>query len=162
VCDPQHADRNSQKEPIMKTSRSIWIAAAASALVLATASARASDVSWSVGIQAPVGPGVSVGTMISNRSYGPVAPVIYPPAPVVYAAPTPVYVPPPVYVPAPVYTPAPVLLPAPVYTPRRVVYGAPVWVTGRWIYPAHHHHHHEPEWREPQYLPRHPGREIRY
>jgi hypothetical protein len=137
----------------MKTSRSIWIATAASVLVLAAASARASDVSWSVGIQAPVGPGVSVGTVISNRSYGPaVAPVIYAPAPVVYA-------PPPVYVPAPVYAPAPVMLPAPVYVPQRVVYGAPVWVSGRWVYPSRHHHH-EPVWREPEY--RHPGREIRY
>jgi len=119
---------------------------------LAAGSAHASDVHWSVGIQAPIAPGVSVGTVISNRHLAPVlvAPPVYLPAPVVYA-------------PSPV-----VYAPAPVYAPRPVVWGAPVWVGGRWVrYPVHHH----PvpgvwqpgfDHRGPPLPVHHPGREIRY
>ena len=80
---------------------------------LTAASAHARDVTWSIGIQAPLHPGVSVGTVISN------APV-YRPAPVFYAEP--------VYLPVPVYVhPAQVVyMPQPVYAPQRVVY-VPAW-----------------------------------
>ena len=129
---------------------------------LAVGSAHASDVHWSVGIQAPIAPGVALGTVISNRGVLPVvapvvAPPVYVPAPVVVAPPPVVYAPP-VY--APVYA-------APVYAPR-VVYGAPVWVGGRWVrYPVHHHGH-PGAWqtvvdhRGPPLPGRMPGREVRY
>jgi hypothetical protein len=97
----------------------------AATLCLAAAGAQARDVYWSVGINAPLHPGVSVGTVISN------APV-YRPTPIFYSEP--VYYPEPVYVrPAPV-----VYVPQPVYLPQRVVY-APVWV-------PHGHRH----WRHGQ------------
>jgi hypothetical protein len=137
--------------------RSLIVLGAVAAL--AAGSARA-DVHWSVGIHAPVAPGVTVGTVISDRPYAPVvvAPApVYVPAPV-YAPPPPVYVPPPIYVPAPVAY-AQVEVPAP-----RVVY-APVWVNGRWV-----HHRHAHRWQPyPQHrghrapLPVYrPGREVRY
>lgn len=124
--------------------------------VLAAGSAHASDVHWSVGIQAPVGPGVSLGTVISN-GYG--MPGV---APVMVA-------PPPVYVPAPVgYSPPVVYAPAPIYAPSRVVYGAPVWARGHWVrYPVHHHPY-PGVWRPgfdhrgPPVPVRMPGREVRY
>ena len=131
---------------------------------LAAGSAHAADVHWSVGINAPIAPGVAVGTVISNHGVWPV-PVM---------APAPVYLPaPPVYGP-PVYGPSvygPPVYAAPVYAPP-VVYGAPVWVGGRWArYPMHHAHPHPVAWR-PGYdhrapaprvpTPRMPGREIRY
>jgi hypothetical protein len=98
-------------------------------------------VSWSVGINAPIAPGVAVGTVIAGghvpRYYAP-APVYYAPAPVVYA-------PPPVYVAPPV-----VYAPRPVFYPRPVVYGPPVVVAPRPVYryyrapvivrPGHGHH----------------------
>ena len=124
----------------------------------AAGSAHASNVHWSVGIQAPIGPGVSVGTVISNQHGFPVV------APVLVA-------PPPVYVPAPVvYAPplyGPPVYGAPIYAPR-VVYGAPVWAGGRWVrYPVQHRPH--PGVWHPGYdrrvapVPvRMPGREIRY
>lgn len=84
-------------------------------LVLAAAGAQARDVYWSVGINAPLQPGVSFGTVISN------APV-YQAAPVFYSEP--VYAPAPMYLPAPVYVrPAPVVYwPQPYYAPQRAVY----------------------------------------
>jgi hypothetical protein len=112
----------------------------ASALVLAAAGAQARDVYWSVGINAPLQPGVSVGTVISNAPVYQAAPVYYQPAPVVYAEPA--------YVPAPVYVrPAPVVyLPQPYYAPRRVIY-SPGWA------PAHrgynHWRHEQPQRGEP-------------
>ena len=125
--------------------------AAGTLVALAAGPARASDVYWSVGIHAPIGPGVAVGTVISNGGYG--VPVV---APVMA---------PPVYVPAPVYAPPPVVYaPPPVIVPR-VVYGPPVWVGGRWVrHPVHRpypvvwhpgHKHRGPPARMP-------GREIRY
>lgn len=116
---------------------------------LLSAPALAGGVSWSVGINAPIGPGVSLGTVISGGR----APVWVQPAPVVYA-PQPAYYPEPAYYPAPVYSPppvvyapAPVYYPAPVYraAPRRVVY-APVPV---YVRPGHprwergHDHDHD-------------------
>ena len=87
-------------------------------------------VNWSIGISAPIAPGVQVGTVIGggghhrhHHHYRP--PVAYVPAPVVYA-------PPPVYA-APVYAP-PVYAAPVVVAPRPVVYRAPVVV-------RHHHHH---------------------
>lgn len=134
------------------------LAAVAIVAGLCAASAHASDVHWSVGINAPIGPGVSVGTVISNRHY---APVIVAPAPVLL--PAPVYVPPPV-----VYAPPPRVVYAPpvVYAPRPVVWGAPVWVDGRWVHSHRHAHgwygHNDGRRGPPVYVPRHPGREIRY
>ena len=137
------------------------------AAVWAAGSAHASDVHWSVGIQAPIVPGVSVGTVISNRHGFPVmapvvAPPVYWPAPVVYAQP--IYAGPPVYAP-PIYA-RPIYAP-PVYAPR-VVYGAPVWVGGRWVRGPVHRHPHPGGWRpgfdhRPAPVPvRRPGREVRY
>jgi hypothetical protein len=115
---------------------------------LAAGPAYAGNVHWSVDIQAPIAPGVSVGTVITDRPYAPVV-----------VAPAPVYLPaPPVYLPAPppVYVPAPVVYPRPVYAPRAVY--APVWANGRWAYPHHHHRYGYPA-PAPIYRP---GREIRY
>jgi len=112
----------------------------ATALVVATAGAQAGNVYWSIGINAPLQPGVGIGTVISNTPAYPVAPVYYQPAPVVYAEP--------VYVPAPMYVrPAPVVyLPQPYYVPRRVIY-SPGWA------PAHrgynHWRHEQPQRGEP-------------
>jgi len=131
---------------------------------LAAGSAHASNVQWSVGIQAPIAPGVSVGTVISSRHGVPVLvapPPVYLPAPVVYAPP--VYAAP-IYA-RPIYAP-PVHAP-PVYAPR-VVYGAPVWRGGRWVRGPVHRHPHPGVWRpgfdhRPSPVPvRRPGREIRY
>jgi hypothetical protein len=86
----------------MKSIRNkILLASLAVAGSLAAGAARASDVYWSIGLSAPIHPGVSIGTVISNspgyRGYVRPAPIYYAPAPVYYA-------PPPVYVaPAPVY-----------------------------------------------------------
>jgi hypothetical protein len=113
----------------------------ASALVLAAAGAQARDVYWSVGINAPLQAGVSVGTVISNGPVYQAAPVYYQPAPVYYQ-PAPVVYAEPVYVPAPVYVrAAPVVyLPQPYYGPRRVIY-SPGWA------PAHRGYNH---WRHDQ------------
>jgi len=113
-------------------------------------SARAGGVQWSVGVHAPIGPGVAVGTVVSG---GPYAPVVVAPAPVLY--------------PPPVYVPAPVVYGPPVYGPPPVVV-APVWVGGRWIHRhPHHYNHGYYGWRNgyrgpPYHAPRHPGRQIRY
>jgi hypothetical protein len=121
------------------------IAAAALSTALFAGAARAGDVNWSIGIQAPIGPGASIGTVFSNRYVSSVivapAPVVYAPAPVVYGPPRVVYEPAPVvYEPAPVY-----YAPPPVYVTRRVAY-APVWVGDRWSH--RHHRHHRDGWRD--------------
>jgi hypothetical protein len=133
------------------TTRLLTGLAAVTLGALLSAPAMAGGVSWSVGINAPIGPGVSLGTVISGGR----APMWVAPAPVVYA-PEPVYYPAPVYSPPPVvyspppvvyspppvvYAPAPVYYPAPVYraVPRRVVYApVPVYGYGR---PGHPHWH---------------------
>ncbi len=118
----------------MLATKTRLIAAAMLSTALFAGAAHAGNVSWSIGIQAPIGPGASIGTVFSNRH---VSSVIVAPAPVVFA---PAYAPPPlVYAPAPVYYAPPV-----VYAPRRVVV-APIWVGGRWAQP------------QPQYRPRHDG-----
>ena len=105
----------------------------AAAIVLSATAAQARDVTWSIGIQAPLHPGVSIGTVISNAPVYRPAPVVYVeplyrPAPVVYAEPlywsAPVVYAEPLYWSAPVYArPAPVVyVPRPVYAPRQVVY----------------------------------------
>jgi len=124
---------------------------------LAAGPAHASDVHWSVGIQAPIAPGVSVGTVISNQHGFPVV--------------APVVAPPPIYLPAPVLY-APPIYAAPIYAPpiygQRVVYGAPVWVGGRWVRGPVHRHPYPGAWRpgfdhRPAPVPvRRPSREIRY
>jgi hypothetical protein len=107
----------------MKSSRSIYVKAAAVALALAAlgtasvAEAR-SDVFFSIG--ANVAPGVAVG--VSN------APVYYPP---VYYAPQPVYV-----RPAPVYYG---YYPPPVYV-------APPVIGATYYYGPRHHRHHHRRW----------------
>ena len=96
----------------------------AATLVVAAAGAQARDVYWSVGINAPLQPGVTIGTVISNApAYRP-APVYYEPAQIYYPAAPVVYAEPVYYRPAPVFVrPAPVVyLPRPYYAPRRVVY----------------------------------------
>jgi hypothetical protein len=109
----------------------------AATLVLAAAGAQARDVYWSIGINAPLQPGVSVGTVFSN------APV-YRAAPVVYAEPV-YYQAAPVYMPAPVYVrPAPVVYwPQPYYAPQRVAY-----VNGWARHPGHARGH--GHWRDGQ------------
>jgi hypothetical protein len=101
------------------------------ALVMITAGAQARDVYWSVGINAPLQPGVSVGTVFSNAPVYQPAPVYYQPAPVIYAEPA--------YYPQPVYVqPRMVYAPQPVYLPQRVVYGP------GWVRPGHGHR----QWRQ--------------
>lgn len=139
----------------MSTTKTRLLAIAALSTALFAGAARAGQVNWSVGIQAPIGPGVSVGTVFSNYPSMPVvvapAPVVYAPAPVVYAPAPVVYSPAPVvYSPPPrvIYQPAPVVYaPAPVYVPRRVV-AAPVWVGGRWVHPQPSHRHGRDGWRD--------------
>lgn len=95
----------------------------AAALLTSAVASQARDVYWSIGIQAPLHPNVSIGTVFSNAP----AYRVYEPAPVVYAAPVyaaPVYAPAPIYIrPAPVYYD----VPQPVYRPARVIY-QPVYV----------------------------------
>jgi hypothetical protein len=107
----------------------------ATTLALAAAGAQANGVFWSIGINAPLQPGVSIGTVFSNAPVYPVAPAYYQPAPVVYSEPA-YYAPAPVFVrPAPVvYLPRPYY--APYYTPHRGVYA-----TG-WA-PSHTDHGHD-------------------
>lgn len=110
--------------------RLLRLAPFAATLAVAALSAPAhAGVSWSVGINAPIAPGVQVGTVIGNGHgyYGHAR--YYAPAPVVYAPPPPVYVPEPVVYapPPPVYVaPRPVYVAPVVYAPRRVYYRAPV------------------------------------
>lgn len=107
------------------------LALAAAAMTFAAAGVQARDIYWSVGINAPIQPGVTLGTVISNApAYRP-APVYYEPAPAYYE-PAPIYYPAaPVFYAEPIYyRPAPVfvrparvvVLPQPSYAPRRVVY----------------------------------------
>src|SRR5512143_74103 len=145
--------RRSLQEITMASVVARTLMAVGTLAALAAGPAHATNVAWSVGIQAPIGPGVSVGTVITNG------------IPVVAA---PVYVPPPVYAP-PVYAQPVYAQPVyaqPVFVPR-VVYGPPVWVGGRWVrhpvhrpypvawYPGYGHGHHGPPARMP-------GREVRY
>lgn len=102
----------------------------ATTLALAAAGAQASGMFWSIGINAPLQPGVSIGTVFSNVPAYPVAPAYYQPAPVVYTEPA-------YYAPAPVFVrAAPVVyLPRPYYAPHRGVYA-----TG-WAAPHNGHGH---------------------
>lgn len=136
----------------MIASKTRLIAAAALATAMFAGAAHAGDVNWSIGIHAPVGPGATIGTVISNRHMAPVVvtpAVVYAPAPVVYAPPPVVYTPPPRVVYAP--PPQVVYEPPPVYVPYRAVM-APVWLHGRWVYPhahrRHHRHHDRDGWRD--------------
>lgn len=84
----------------MKKLRTVVLSTLALAGTLAAGAARASDVYWSIGLNAPIHhSGVSIGTVISNGPgyHG----GYYRPAPIYYSAP-PVY-----YAPAPVYYSAP-------------------------------------------------------
>jgi hypothetical protein len=70
-----------------KTLRTAVLATLALTGTLAAGAARASDVHWSIGLNAPLHSGVSIGTVISNSpGYG-----YYRPAPIYYSAPAPVY-----------------------------------------------------------------------
>ena len=114
---------------------------------LATAGAQAREVYWSIGIQAPLHSGVTLGTVFSNAPVYRVPPVyyeelVYLPAPIVYLPPR-VYVPEPAY---PAYWQPPMYQQRPTYAPRRVVY-APAWVP-----PGHakrHWRHTQPQRGEP-------------
>jgi hypothetical protein len=103
--------------------------AVAGATVSGTAQA-GGNVYWSIGIDAPLGGGGSIGTVISNAPAYRAAPV--------YVQPAPVYLPPPIYVqPAPVvYAPPVYVAPRPVYVQSRPVYvqPRPVYVQPRPIY----------------------------
>lgn len=116
-------------------SRLVSAAPVAALLTAAAFSAPAqAGVSWSIGIDAPIAPGVHVGTVIGGGGHSHHHHRHYRPAPVVYAPP--VYVAPPVYAPAPVvYAPRPVY-----YAPRPVAYRPPVIVRPAYVH--HHHHHH--------------------
>lgn len=91
--------------------RTAALATLALAGTLAAGAARASDVYWSIGLNAPIHPGVSIGTVISNSpgyhggygGYYRPAPIYYAPAPVYYEAPVYGYYAPPVYHAAPRY-----------------------------------------------------------
>jgi hypothetical protein len=101
----------------------LFVAALAIVGALAAGVAQArSDVYWSIGINAPIDHGVTLGTVISN---GP----RYQPAPVYYA-PRPIY-----YAPAPVYYDA-----RPVYVQPRHVYVEP-WHGHR--HGRQHHRRHD-------------------
>lgn len=113
------------------------IATLALAGSLASAGAQARDnIYWSIGIQAPLQAGVSLGTVFSN------APV-YQAAPVIYAEP--VYQPAPVWVqPAPVmYAPSPRYVSLPVYAPQRIVYEPRGPWRGHGRHYRRHHDEHE-------------------
>ena len=97
--------------------KTLVLSLAAAAFVVAAAPAQAGNVSWSIGITAPLGYG-NVGTVISNAPvYQPIYQPVYQP---VYE---PVYEP--VY--QPVYRAPPVVYaPVPAYYPP-VVYAPPIW-----------------------------------
>ncbi len=106
----------------------LMIAALALVGSLAAAGAQAREVYWSVGIQAPLHSGVTLGTVFSNVPVYRASPVyyeepVYLPAPIIYL-PQRVYAPEPAY---PVYWEPPMYQQRPTYAPRRVVY-APAWV----------------------------------
>jgi hypothetical protein len=86
-----------------KTLRTAVLATLALTGTLAAGAARASDLHWSIGLNAPLHSGVSIGTVISNGpGYGGYG--YYRPAPIYYSAPAPVYYGAPSYYgPAPVY-----------------------------------------------------------
>jgi len=109
----------------MKLNRCVFAGAAAIAALaaLASAPARASDVTWSVGVHAA--PGVHIGATNARPYYVQPAPV--------YVSPQPVYVAPPAYYvrPAPIY-----VRPAPVYH-TGYYYGPAPRAHGHW---KHRHH----------------------
>jgi hypothetical protein len=101
------------EEPFMSHRKPLIVALVALAGALGAGAAHAGDVHWSIGVNLPVHPNVSVG--VSSAP------------PVVYEAPR-------VYYPR-VVAPAPrvVYVPQPVYVQRPVpVYGPPVYVHDRW------------------------------
>jgi hypothetical protein len=103
---------------IRTLSKKWWAAVAVAGALAAPAAHAGTNVYWSVGINAPIHPGVTVGTVVSN-------------------VPAPVYVPQPVYAPAPVVVyPAPVVYAPPVYVAPRPVYVQPhpVYVQPRPVY----------------------------
>ena len=114
---------------------------------LAAAGAHAREVYWSIGIQAPLHSGVTLGTVFSNAPVYRVPPVyyeepVYLPAPIVYLPPR-VYEPEPAY---PVYWQPPMYQQRSTYALRRVVH-APAWVP-----PGHakrHWRHAQPQRGEP-------------
>jgi hypothetical protein len=113
--------------------RTLALVSLALAGSLAAGAARAgTHVQWSIGINAPLAPGVAIGTVFSNGPGYYAQPLYVEPAPVVYA-PVPVYVaPPPIYLPARpvVYAPHRAYAqPRPVYL-TRPGYGRPVPVVG--------------------------------
>lgn len=137
----------------MQVTRTIKLASALvlAAGTLAAGAARADDVYWQVGFDAPVDSGARIQTRIGNVRSQPVvvtqAPVIYAPAPVVVQRP---------YCPEPrrvVY-----VQPEPAWSPARVVYREPVVYRPWW-----HHHHHGYGWGERErFEPRRDDHDDRY
>jgi len=107
--------------------RTLVLVSLAMAGTLAAGAARAgSNVQWSIGINAPLAPGVAIGTVVSS------GPGYY--APPVYVAPAPVF-----YAPAPLY-----VAPPPIYLPARPVVYVPhrAYVQPRPVYLARPGHGH--------------------
>lgn len=120
-------------------------AALALAGSLASVGAQArDDVFWSIGIQAPLHAGVTLGTVFSNAPVYQAAPVIYA-EPVYQVAPTWIQPAPVIYAPMPRYRAQPVYAPLPVvYEPRwhRRGHGQHHRQDYRQRYEGHHGQHH--------------------
>ena len=128
--------------------KTLVLALAAAACVLTVVPVRAGNLSWSIGIDAPLEYG-SVGTVISNRPvnrvvypplYLPTYPPMYPPMyPPIYQVPPVIYEPPPTY-----YRPPPVVyrpMPRYGYGPAPVVVTRPVPIVyGGWVPPGPRKH----------------------
>ena len=129
--------------------KTLVLVLAAAACVLTVVPARAGNVSWSIGINAPLGYG-NVGTVISNGPpvYQPIYQPVYQPVyePVYQPIYEPVYQAPPViYAPARVYYPPPPVVYRPTprygYGPAPVVVSRPVPVVyGGWVPPGQRKH----------------------
>ena len=141
--------------------KTLVLSLAAAAFVVAAAPAQAGNVSWSIGITAPLGYG-NVGTVISNAPvyrpiYQPVYQPIYEPRyepiyepvyqPMYRPIHQPIYQPPVVYTPVPEYYP-PVIYAPPVQRSRWVYRNAPVVVSrpvpvvySGWLPPGQRHRH---------------------
>lgn len=103
-------------------------------------------VNWSIGISAPIAPGVQIGTVIDggHRHHHHRPPVAYVPAPVIYAPPPAVVYAPPVYAAPVVYAPPRVVYRPAVVVPRYPVYRAPVVVRPGYHGGGRHGGHPEP------------------
>jgi hypothetical protein len=142
----------------MTTPMKLLLAAGTLAATFGLAAPAQAGVSWSIGINAPIGPGVALGTVISGGRGGYAVLPVYSPSPVVYE-PEPVYAPPPVVYEPPVYAPpiiaAPVYYgpPAVVYAPARPYYGPTYRPNYRPYYRPYASYYRPPVVRPPVYRP---------